>query len=847
MDDARATRKLNKTELARAAGLSRTTVSQALSQSAPPPTKITVAAVARPLRLPVAPLLDLLTAATDGASLVEKEPPRHPRHVFSSAVGLPGAIEDLLERQRDLGELWPYVIQDGSGARQPLSQIYIPQMLIPSATTDEMASTDTRTHVEAALSSPNHGHLLVETGPGGGKSTLMTRLAGQLSQRLLERSGGFDGSLIPLWTTASHLAASHDGVDLALSRLIFGDAFDAERRFSKAVRGLMPPESTWLILVDGLDEISGVSERAQLTRRLSTLAGKTRQDEARTRFIVASRPMKRVERNAFHRSVFSRWTVAPFDDSQLREFSLRWFGGEDAGDRQAQEFLRQVELAGLQDLMANPLLAAVAAAVYEAWPERGLPANRYALYEQYRVYLMSAKSLQRETHLNQLASSTLRDPVVLDSVRFLRDRFDDLLRHLAQTTVKETAPDLLRIALAWLAEQLGPRARSSIPGWGEQVTALLTTSGLVVSGEERLRFLHVSFAEHLAAEAESLHLPARFDPEEVNWKRVLQLASYDRGANAQAARATLLHFAHGHPGESEQLLTWLQGGTNLHQRTAGFLLAEGSPATPVHVAAFLNQLPFLSSDCWQMAGHLADPSASEKLRAFAMSASHPQAMRDQALAALSLRHPSEAEEIRSRLAALELDERGWQASAPAAPSSALEPWTSGDFFVDLETSAMTIVLEQFSVEDLRAQALTLSDLVCDGSLDRFDRMVVIYRLCEAAPEVGQRTAERLQHIACDAQLDVWSRYFAAEALIDFGGSYLVTAATALTSIVEDRHSAMSDRLAAAECLADLPGHYVARAYQLIIQLTQEDIANPVQRLELQEALDQFDRASDYYQ
>ena len=125
-------------------------------------------------------------------------------------------------------------------------------------------------------------------------------------------------------------------------------------------------------------------------------------------------------------------------------------------------------------------------------------------------------------------------------------------------------------------------------------------------------------------------------------------------------------------------------------------------------------------------------------------------------------------------------------------------------------------------------------------------MVVIYRLCEAAPDVGRQTAERLQHVACDAELDAWPRYFAAEALIDFGGSYLVAAATALTSIVEDRHSAMSDRLAAAECLADLPGHYVARAYQLIVQLLQEDTANPIQRMELQEVLSQFDRDPDYY-
>ncbi|MEU4033508.1 helix-turn-helix domain-containing protein [Streptomyces collinus] len=68
---------LNQTELARRAGLGRTSVSQALSNNAPTPTAQTVGALARALRLEVRPLLDLLTAVS-GAPQGPGDPPGKP-------------------------------------------------------------------------------------------------------------------------------------------------------------------------------------------------------------------------------------------------------------------------------------------------------------------------------------------------------------------------------------------------------------------------------------------------------------------------------------------------------------------------------------------------------------------------------------------------------------------------------------------------------------------------------------------------------------------------------------------------------------------------------------------------
>ncbi|MEV7198087.1 helix-turn-helix domain-containing protein [Streptomyces sp. NPDC093510] len=64
LEAGRVARGLNQTELARRAGLGRTSVSQALSSTAPAPTAQTVGALARALRLDVRPLLDLLATVS---------------------------------------------------------------------------------------------------------------------------------------------------------------------------------------------------------------------------------------------------------------------------------------------------------------------------------------------------------------------------------------------------------------------------------------------------------------------------------------------------------------------------------------------------------------------------------------------------------------------------------------------------------------------------------------------------------------------------------------------------------------------------------------------------------------
>ncbi|MFF4234129.1 transcriptional regulator [Streptomyces sp. NPDC001820] len=120
LDGARATQRLNKTELARRAALGRTVVSQALSPNASPPTKDTVSALARALHLDPSPLLDLLATATgngdrDGQGCVvgrpiadwdplelEVHPAAHaPSNTAGDAPCVSGALPGYVRRPHD--------------------------------------------------------------------------------------------------------------------------------------------------------------------------------------------------------------------------------------------------------------------------------------------------------------------------------------------------------------------------------------------------------------------------------------------------------------------------------------------------------------------------------------------------------------------------------------------------------------------------------------------------------------------------------------------------------------------------------------------------------------------------
>ncbi|ATL32293.1 NACHT domain-containing protein [Streptomyces formicae] len=775
------------------------------------------------------------------AGLIEAAQPV--RHVAAPATAaLPAHLMSLFEEQAERGEVWPYAIHSGTGARRSLSAVYIRQALTPrgrSGSREEAAST-----VEEFLSSSDARHLFIEAGPGSGKSTMMARLAGHLSRRLLDGGAGAgtgtgQNGQLPLWATAAQLASDADGVDQALTKMLFRGAQppeDQNRRFTAMLEEIetgLPPGHTWLLLVDGLDEVPTQQERARLARHLATLATSQAGSSGRMRIVLTCRPLHRVERAYFTDAGFQHCRVAPFDRAQLEEFALRWFGEDEPGRAQAARYLHQVDEARLEEVTAVPLLAAVAAAVFEAWPEKGLPHNHHALLEQYRAYLTGAKAHQREGLFRQLVTNAGHDQEALRAVEFLRNHLEELLRHAAIEAVTQASPDLRASALDWLSGRVGARARTVIPGWGEQVASLMTTSGLIVDSEGSLAFLHASFAEHLAAEAAALSLPSRFDGASRQWQDFTHDAARLGGPKARPARAALLHYAHRHPRDALEILDWLQRGrSEEHHFLAGFLLAKGSPHTADHLDTYLAKLPDLSAPSWQLTQHMSDPRVTRALRSYAETSPEEQ-VRQSALEALAVHDPAAARMIADRrqpTAAYDGPERvdRWDAE----PSTVEDSWLVASAPV---IQALLDTLGDDTRHDLGEYDHLVCMLICSGpdALDSLiPRSMLVQALQRDLPSWAEHAEDHLLHIMNSTAHTPEARIDAAEFLLEFGGDHQPRIAAVLGFLASDPELSIDNRWAAAEALAELGAPHRAQARQFVHQMATDPTTPAYQRYEL---------------
>ena len=236
-----------------------------------------------------------------------------------------------------------------------------------------------------------------------------------------------------------------------------------------------------------------------------------------------------------------------------------------------------------------PLLATIAAIIFEQHEDRPLPDNQYELYEAYQEFLRSARTVA---------------PGPFEHLR------TGLLEHLGRVRL-ETDTSLVMAARGWVAERIAPEDRP--PGWQNELTAFLAAVGpLVIRGND-LWFLHHSFAEHLAATAKARMVPEAFDPEHDAFAHLLHAAH--QGVSGRHARAVLLHYTRLHPTEADRLVQWLHGGTPNQQLLAARLLARHVPATAEVVDAFL-----ATARAWAMT---AQYPGGEILRRVSRAAHHP--------------------------------------------------------------------------------------------------------------------------------------------------------------------------------------------------------------------------------
>ncbi|MGW3231472.1 trypsin-like peptidase domain-containing protein [Kitasatospora sp. NPDC001095] len=493
-------------------------------------------------------------------------------------------VQALLQAQRSAARAFPY--RAVGLHRQDPATVYVRQQVSTSLVAGGAMASHPDTNVaapdlealkpktvEAALAA--HRHVLLIGEAGSGKSSLTLQLA---TRQLLLTGGRSDITLLPVRVLARDLAARPhtrlmtavaDAVRVSLARFL-PHSLDPGLLESQA------PGSRWLIIIDGLDEVTDPLERNELTQRLMVFMEQSRDYH----LLVTTRPLPMVERRVWERDKdLTQYTIEPFRHDQRAEFAKAWFA-QDEG--LAHRFLAELGEARFAEVASIPLLITVAAIVFEEDPEHPLPASRFDLYERYFSYLYDSRSRQL---MDDIRARLAGWPQAESIAQALIEARVNLIEHLAPHALHTRS--LLATALDWLRRE-GIAPQPLPPDWSAVVASVLTSTGLLAHDGDGLRFTHHTFAEHICDLLDARRLPSRFDPDEAAWWRVLRLACAPGGA---AHQRTILHRALLNK-EAEELLDWLLAGNDLARILAVQLLSNGVPAARGQHAALARTLDY---------------------------------------------------------------------------------------------------------------------------------------------------------------------------------------------------------------------------------------------------------------
>ncbi|MER5264566.1 helix-turn-helix domain-containing protein [Actinosynnema sp. NPDC002837] len=779
----------------------------------------------------------LWRAAWDGREQrrrAERSSRREAPDDWSSLPALPAEVRSLLRAQEAEARKLPYRLP---GARTPsLDTVYVRQEL--GAGTEDAHDEQHRTEPELdergllrerAAPKPrltvrppartvqqaldDDEHVLVTGGPGQGKSTLSLRLAGEIAAQW---SGSDDPPplaepVVPLRLTARELATR---LDLPFPKALV-DSIGADygsllwSEVSAAQVSERVADCRWLLLIDGLDEVADPADQSRLLHVLEACAA----PGSPYRVVVTTRPIEGSILAPLQRASAARYELQPFDEEALRRFAHNWF---DDSPGEADRFVRQLQAAHLDELVRVPLLATIAAIIFEQFGDRPLPDNQYELYKAYLDYLLTAHPTA---------------PGPFDHLR------DDLLEHLGRVRL-QTDTSLMAAARTWVSERLPVRV-----GWTDELTTFLTRVGPLVQRGDDLRFLHHSFAEHLAATARARELPTSFAADHDDFNALLHTAL--QGDQGRHSRAVLLHYTRLHPDQADHVVRWLHGGGGVnHHVLAAKLLAQHLPAGPAVVDDFL-----ATTRAWAMT---TEYLGAEVLRHASRAAHHPALVswlldlarddrapwqsRIEAATALATRlrtaHTPEAVTllcavaddttvaVTDRLAAAEALSQCGPSERDAAERG-LRAVLADPYAVMSDCRTAAVVLASLSHEGRDDAAKALLDFLDDPLMPNGDLVEIATGLVEIGVEFHGRCAEVFLAVLRDPVESMIGRRDAATALASLGAHHLEQAATALIERAELKRLPCYHRVAAAEVLAELgPKHRATAADRLRAMMTE---------------------------
>lgn len=253
-------------------------------------------------------------------------------------------------------------------SQKQLSEIYIDTLLYPqtSIAKPEFYFEDKPVAGEELCKQTNR-LIVVTSGPGGGKTTLLKELAILQSKSdkecvavYLHARDVLQSKNLLLTAATSLSELSNDGPE---------DVYEEIRR------------SNILYLVDGLDELGSLADRETVIQELRSAASGKRG----TRVVLASRPESN-PRILASLNDFASYSISPLRLGQIRTFFGKWFGGNSEKASKLLDALRDKGV--FEKLPRTPMTMTLVAIVFES--KEDLPSTLTDLYLMF-VELLTGK------------------------------------------------------------------------------------------------------------------------------------------------------------------------------------------------------------------------------------------------------------------------------------------------------------------------------------------------------------------------------------------------------------------------------------------------------------------------
>ncbi|MFJ1673235.1 dsDNA nuclease domain-containing protein [Streptomyces bottropensis] len=408
-------------------------------------------------------------------------------------------LADYVRASQRAAQVHPYPEADSPGIPS-LSSVYVPQRLRritpesgqPSGSPADQSPGDV---ADAAALLGRAPVCLVLAGPGGGKSSFLRAVQAGTAE-CWPASGG--RVLLGVTVPATALLGSPLPGALAAAATRQLAAFALQRTLSDELFLNRPaPGACWLVLVDGLDEITDRDDRQNLLRTLTNFAA---EPDSPYRFVVASRPLPEKELRILGPGV-PRYQVMPFSRSELSEAARRILDGLGVPGSQyaARRFVRVLDDAYLTDFALTPLMATMLCQLYAADPGESLPDTRGTLYAKFTDLLHRRMSGRDQSGVRSQAEAALArfGPTAMS-------RAHDLLDQLPETIDSLAFGHHSGGEASWagaLAALHGARRPRPVPedDWNGFLSSVLERSGLLTRTRDGCAFLHQTLQEYCAA------------------------------------------------------------------------------------------------------------------------------------------------------------------------------------------------------------------------------------------------------------------------------------------------------------------------------------------------------------